>query len=126
MPQTFDDYLVETLDAVQDEAEGEVHEVPQALADADPGLLAAALCTTDGERHAAGDAEHEATVQSVSKAFVYALALEQHGIGEVLRAVDAEPSREAYNVISVEALAGAKDPALPPAHEPAPVPALAR
>ena len=103
MSETFDEYLTATLDAVQDEAGGEVHEVPQALADADPGLLAAALCTTDGEVHAAGDADHETTIQSVSKAFVYALTLEQHGIGEVLRAVDVEPSGEAYNVISVEA-----------------------
>ena len=103
MADTFDDYLATTLAAVQDEAEGEVHEVPRALAEADPGLLAAALCTTDGELHSVGDDEHEATIQSVSKAFVYALALEQHGIGEVLRAVDVEPSGEAYNVISVEA-----------------------
>lgn len=111
MAENFDEYLARTLDELRDEAGGEVEQVPAALAEADPGLFGAALCTTDGEIHSAGDDEHEFTIQSVSKAFVYAIALEENGIGEVLRAVDVEPSGEAYNVVSVEP--GSKRPRNP-------------
>lgn len=102
MAQTLDDYLETTLDAVRDQDRGEVHQVPQALADADPGLLGACLCTTDGTIFGAGDIDHEVTIQSVGKAFVYALAVERQGVEEVLRRVDVEPSGEAFDVLSVE------------------------
>lgn len=102
MPGSFDEYLACTLDDLRDDDGGEVHTVPRALAETDPDHFAAALCTPDGEVHAAGDDEVEFTIQSVSKAFVYALALEEHGIEGVLEHVDVEPSGEAYHVISVE------------------------
>jgi glutaminase len=102
MTETFDAYLRETLDAVRSHTGGEVFQVPEALATADPDLLAVAICSTEGVTYAAGDADHEFTIQSVAKAFVYALALQQHGTDGVLERVDVEPSGEAYNVISVE------------------------
>lgn len=102
MPETLADYLSRTLDAVRDATGGQVFDVPRALATADPELLAAAVCSTEGQVHVAGDADQEFTIQSVSKSFVYALVLEQHGIDKVLEHVDVEPSGEAYNVISVE------------------------
>lgn len=111
MPQTFDDYLARTLDDLRDSDDGELHQVPRALAETDPACFAAALCTTDGELHAAGDDEAEFTIQSVSKAFVYALAVEEHGVDGVLEHVDVEPSGEAYHVISVEP--GSKRPRNP-------------
>ncbi|WP_170236171.1 glutaminase A [Marihabitans asiaticum] len=102
MTQSMSDYLAETLDAVRDDERGTVHQVPQALAEADPDLLAACLCTTEGSLFAAGNVDHELTVQSVAKAFVYALAIEEHGVEEVLARVDVEPSGEAFDVLSVE------------------------
>lgn len=107
----FDHYLSDVLDAVRAKDDGEVLEVPRQLAEADPELLAIGLCTVEGEVHSAGDDDHAFTIQSVSKAFAYALACEDHGIEAVLEKVDVEPSGEAYNVISVEP--GSKRPRNP-------------
>lgn len=76
------------------------------LALADPELSALALCTPDGTVYAAGDAEHEFTIQSISKPFAYALALRDRGLDEVLAHVGVEPSGESFNQISLEASTG--------------------
>lgn len=75
--------------------------IPQ-LALADPGAFGLALVSMDGHRYSAGDADVPFTVQSVSKPFVYALALSLLGLDEVCRWVNAEPSGEAFNAISLE------------------------
>lgn len=103
MIETFEEYLAQTLDAERDDASGAVFAVPHALACADPDLFSVAVCAMDGDVYSAGDDEHEFTIQSVAKAFVYALALDEHGLDTVLERVDVEPSGEAYNVLSVEA-----------------------
>lgn len=69
------------------------------LAKADPGLFGIALATADGQVYEVGDARHLFTIQSISKAFVYALALEDHGVDYVLRKIGVEPSGEAFNSI---------------------------
>lgn len=102
MSDTFDEYLQTTLDAVREHSDGEVHAVPSALADADTDQLGVALCTSEGQIFAAGDAEHEVTIQSVAKPFVYALLLDRFGVEQVMRRVDVEPSGEAFDVLSVE------------------------
>ncbi|MFE3108071.1 glutaminase A [Kitasatospora indigofera] len=61
-----------------------------------------ALVSMDGHRYQAGDAAEPFTLQSVSKPFVYALALAELGLDEVGRWVGAEPSGEAFNAISLE------------------------
>ncbi len=75
--------------------------IPQ-LAEVDPGQFGLALATLDGRRYQAGDAAVPFTLQSVSKPFVYALALADLGLEEVLSRVGAEPSGEAFNAISLE------------------------
>ena len=55
--------------------------------------------TMDGYIYEAGDANAEFTIQSVSKAIIYCLALEDHGSVEVLRRIGVEPSGEAFNSI---------------------------
>ncbi|WP_299536230.1 glutaminase A [uncultured Streptomyces sp.] len=61
-----------------------------------------ALVSMDGHLYSVGEARTPFTVQSVSKPFVYALALSLLGLDEVTRWVGAEPSGEAFNAISVE------------------------
>lgn len=107
----FEGYLHDSLESVRDREDGEVNKVPSALADADVELLAGAVCSVDGEVFAAGDEDHEVTIQSASKPFVYGLVLEQLGLERMLEVVDVEPSGEAYNVISVEP--GSKRPRNP-------------
>ena len=55
---------------------------------------------------AAGDAELAFTIQSISKPFVFALALDELGRDEVIRHVGVEPSGEPFNAISLEPSTG--------------------
>lgn len=75
--------------------------IPQ-LALADPEALGIAAVTMDGQVYAAGDAEAPFTIQSVSKPFIYALAVQQLGIEELGTRVGVEPSGEPFNAISLE------------------------
>jgi glutaminase len=69
------------------------------LARVDPEKFGIAIATVDGKLHTAGDAEHPFTIQSVSKAFMYCLALEMVGRDEVISRVGVEPSGDAFNAI---------------------------
>ena len=69
------------------------------LAVVDPDKFGIALATIDGRLCARGDSETEFTIQSVSKAFSYCLALELLGRDEVFRHVGVEPSGDAFNAI---------------------------
>jgi glutaminase len=57
------------------------------------------LATTDGEVFVAGDHGHRFALQSISKMFVYGLALEACGRERVLARVGVEPSGDAFNSI---------------------------
>jgi glutaminase len=69
------------------------------LAAVDPDRFGIAVATESGKLHAVGDTEHPFTIQSVSKAFVYCLALELIGRDAVLERVGVEPSGDAFNAI---------------------------
>ena len=60
-------------------ATGEVASYIPELAHADPNLLAISAIDLSGKQFSAGDVEHSFTLQSVSKAFSLALALEIRG-----------------------------------------------
>lgn len=79
--------------------------IPQ-LAAADPDRLALAVVGSRGVVRAVGDADVEFTIQSISKPFVLALALQEFGRARLLRHVGAEPSGEPFNAISLEADTG--------------------
>ncbi|WP_040702289.1 glutaminase [Nocardiopsis ganjiahuensis] len=72
------------------------------LAAADPNRVAVALCTVNGTVYASGDADQEFSIQSMSKPFAYALAIEDHGLEYVLDRVGVEPSGEAFNELSLD------------------------
>jgi glutaminase len=57
------------------------------------------LVLTNGEAHRAGDHDRLFALQSISKVFVYGLALADHGGGYVLEHVGVEPSGDAFNSI---------------------------
>ena len=100
------DLLAEILDEVREDTSGDL--VPH-LGDydhPDPDALALAVCDMDGQVVAAGDADVLFDLQSASKPFVYALALEQKGVDEVAARIGVEPSGEAFNEISLEAGTG--------------------
>lgn len=102
MKRIISDYLDQMLDSVREDNSGEVATYIPSLAEVDPNTLGIALCTTTGNVYSGGDDELDFTIQSVSKPFAYALALQLYGIDEVSEIVGVEPSGEAFNEISLE------------------------
>lgn len=99
--------MLETvLDDVRPLTEGAVATYIPELATVDPDQLGAALASTHGVVHEAGDCDATFTIQSVSKPFVFALAVDALGLTEVIRHVGLEPSGEPFNAISLEATSG--------------------
>ena len=79
------------------------------LSTADPGDFGLALVGVAGSRYEAGESAVPFTIQSVSKPFVYALALADAGSEGVLARVGVEPSGEGFNAISLEPGTGRPD-----------------
>jgi glutaminase len=82
--------------------DGAVADYIPELAAADPHHFGLALTTVDGQTFATGDADVPFTIQSISKPFTYGLALEDHGLDEVLARVGVEPSGDAFNAIELD------------------------
>ena len=69
------------------------------LAKANPNEFAIAVVTCDGRVFQAGNSEHQFTLQSTSKPFIYGMALADHGREFMRSRVGVEPSGEAFNSI---------------------------
>src|SRR5882757_10437747 len=72
------------------------------LAKANPDWFGICLVTASGAIYEVGDSRQPFTIQSISKPFVYGLALEDNGRTEVLKKVGMEPTGDAFNSISLE------------------------
>jgi glutaminase len=96
------DYLADVLHDCADGPAGRNTDYLPELAQADPERFALSLCTVNGAVHGAGDVQQEFSIQSISKPFVYAMALADRGLEAVLDKIDVEPSGEAFNEISLE------------------------
>ncbi len=103
------EYLQEIIEDYRDADGGAVADYIPELAAADPTPFAVAICTPDGTVYSAGDCDYAFSIQSISKPFAYALALEDHGIDEVLQYVNVEPSGDAFNEISLDEETGRPD-----------------
>ena len=73
------------------------------LSKADPADFGISIATTDGYVYEVGDSDVPFTIQSISKAFVFALALETIGAERVESVIGVEPSGEAFNSIRLRA-----------------------
>jgi len=85
-----------------DHVDGEVASYIPELATVEPDRFGLSLATLDGHTYRAGDAEVAFTIQSISKPFVYGLALDDHGVEHVLQRVGVEPSGDAFNSIVMD------------------------
>jgi len=99
-------YLEDLHARLRDLKDGELASYIPELTLADPEWFGIALATVDGSVYLVGDARQEFTVQSISKAITFGIALEDHGIQGVFAKVGVEPSGEAFNSISLEADTG--------------------
>jgi glutaminase len=70
-----------------------------ALARVNPKLFGICVATVDGQTFSVGDAECEFALESISKVFTAALAMEQLGAREFHRKVGANPTGAAFNSV---------------------------
>jgi glutaminase len=73
------------------------------LGKADPDHFGISLATLDGHVYEVGDSRIPFTIQSISKPFVFALALDTLGAGQVESEIGVEPSGDPFNSIRLNA-----------------------
>jgi glutaminase len=96
------EYLTGLLEEYRRLDEGEVATYIPELGRADPGWFGIAVVTADGHVYEVGDTDHDFTIQSISKPFVFGMALEDQGRDAVLERVGVEPSGNPFNAIVVD------------------------
>lgn len=101
-PSSIQTYLEQLHARYQPLTDGAVADYIPELTKADPEWFGIALITVDGHVHQVGDTREPFTIQSISKAFAYGIALEDSGVEQVAAKIDVEPSGEAFNSISLE------------------------
>jgi glutaminase len=83
-------------------SEGEVATYIPELGKAKPNWFGICLVTATGTVYEVGVTRRSFTIQSISKPFVYGLALEDRGVAAVLEKIGMEPTGDAFNSISLE------------------------
>jgi glutaminase len=96
-------FLTQTHAALANENSGTVADYIPELSKASPQHFGIALATMDGHVYEVGDTAVPFTIQSISKAFVFALALEIAGPELVEARIGVEPSGDAFNSIRLRA-----------------------
>lgn len=99
--QTLVDTVYEKIRPLSD---GEVATYIPELGKANPDDFGVSLVTADGRVFEAGDCDREFTIQSISKPFMFGMALEECGREAVFERVDVEPSGDAFNAIELQKL----------------------
>ena len=98
--------ISEQLEALHRElsgiTEGEVATYIPELMKANPEWFGICVVTTNGGAYEVGDSRQTFTIQSISKPFVYGLALEDQGREAVLAKIGVEPTGDAFNSISLD------------------------
>ena len=94
--------LDELYGRYSDLTDGKLADYIPELAAVDPSQFAISIATADGFCYDAGQVSARFTIQSVSKAIVYGLALEDWGHAEVLRRIGVEPSGDPFNSITFD------------------------
>ena len=73
-----------------------------ALATVNPDLFGVAVVAVNGDIHSVGDAAHPFTIQSISKAFVFALVLEAVGADEARRRLGVNSTGLPFNSVMAD------------------------
>lgn len=86
--------------------EGALADYIPELTRANPEWFGISVYTVDGHGYDVGDCADEFTIQSISKAFIYGMVLDDHGFEAVSKKIGVEPSGEAFNSISLDPASG--------------------
>ena len=103
VPSPILEYLRTLHAELADVTDGEVATYIPELGRADPSWFGISIATIDGHVYEVGDTRVPFTIQSISKPFVFGLALEDHGLAGVSERVGVEPSGNPFNSIAVDA-----------------------
>ncbi len=98
----FRDVLREVHTKFASNNEGKVADYIPELAKANPDWFGISIVTVDGQVFEIGDSQQNFTIQSISKPFVYGLAMQDNGLEKVLSKVSVEPTGEAFNAIVLD------------------------
>ncbi len=98
----FRNYLSDLHEKYRSLNDGTVADYIPELALANPEWFGICVVTSDGQIFEVGDCNQLFTIQSISKAFVFGLALEDHGREYVNSKVSVEPTGEAFNSIVLD------------------------
>lgn len=103
MKAPLQQFLEKCYDDMVHDLSGNVADYIPELSKCDPDRFGISLATLDGHVYDIGDCDLPFTIQSISKAFVFALALERLGSDHVESVISVEPSGEAFNAIRLTA-----------------------
>jgi glutaminase len=87
--------------SIDNQAGSLAHYIPE-LAKVNPDSFGLAIATATGQVYSVGNALVPFTIQSISKAFTYCLAIELIGHDAVMERVGVEPSGDAFNAIEFD------------------------
>uniref|UniRef100_A0AC34FBB4 Glutaminase n=1 Tax=Panagrolaimus sp. ES5 TaxID=591445 RepID=A0AC34FBB4_9BILA len=99
----FTTQIKELFESCRSETSGNVATYIPQLARQDPNRWGLSICTIDGQKFSLGDSKIPFCVQSVSKAFNYAIVASDSGADYVHSYVGHEPSGRLYNEICLDA-----------------------
>jgi glutaminase len=97
--QAYSTILMEAYVNFKGETSGKNADYIPALAQVDSKLYGIVIVTTDGRVYKIGDVDHAFSIQSISKVFTLALAMEELGSDEVFNKIGSEPTGRAFNSI---------------------------
>lgn len=102
MAELVQGYLDDIVAEYASVTDGALADYIPELTEVDPTKFGLTLSASDGYLYESGDSRTDFTIQSISKPFTYALALESAGQEAVDARIGVEPSGDAFNEISVD------------------------
>ncbi len=87
----------EAYDKFKNDSKGKNADYIPYLAQVDSKLFGIALVTTDGQTLSMGDVKYSFSIQSISKVYSLALAMDELGPGQVFEKIGSEPTGRAFN-----------------------------
>ncbi len=97
--QAYNTILKQAYDNFKNDTTGKNADYIPALAQVDSKLYGIAIVTTDGRVYKIGDVDQPFSIQSISKVFTLALAMEEQGAEEVFQKIGSEPTGRPFNSI---------------------------
>ena len=93
----------QAYDKFKNDTEGKNADYIPALAQVDPKLYGIVVVSTDGQVVSSGDVDHVFSIQSISKVFTLAMAMDELGADAVFAKVGAEPTGRPFNSVTAVA-----------------------